>query len=167
MSILKNYRLKGRLGQDSSCTPFQVIWIEARPFGLADTPATSSLALDFTLLGIKLKAFLVYLDNFILRSSFVGEHFLWVAGNLRILACENVLLKWGKWEFLCNTLTYLGQVVKSRMLVFEAGTIELLKGPFILRTKRGLQSFFDLCSHHRRLFHDFAHTAVPPNEVLC
>ena len=89
------------------------------PFGLKNAPATFQRAVDIILSRVKWKTALVYLDDVIIYSKTVTEHFAHVREVLRLLRDAGVSLKLSKCAFFENSVTYLGHVIRPRRLEVE------------------------------------------------
>lgn len=86
------------------------------PFGLMNAPATFQRAIDIILSRVKWTFVLVYLDDVIIFSQTIREHFTHVKTVLRILYEAGVTLKLPKCFFFQTSVSYLDHVVRPDTL---------------------------------------------------
>ena len=89
------------------------------PFGLTNAPATFQRTLDIHLSPFKWRSCLVfYLDDVIVFSKPVEEHFAHLDAILSAVKVAGISLKLSKCSFFTNTVKYLGHLI-------EPGTLEV------------------------------------------
>ncbi len=135
-------------------------------FGLRNAPATFQRAVDIILAGIKWKSCLVYLDDVIVFSRTLEQHFAHLRGVLELLKQAGVTLKLPKCKFFCETVDYLGHVIRpGRLALAETNTraLQEVKHP---QNQTELRSFLGLCNVNMRFVPRFASIAATLNEPL-
>ncbi|CAN8069114.1 unnamed protein product [Agarophyton chilense] len=97
------------------------------PFGLKNAPATFQRVMDIILSRVKWKPALVYLDDFIIFSRTVKEHFRHVKKVLTILQDAGVTQKLRKCAFFQASVDYLGHVVLPGKLKVATRTTNAIR----------------------------------------
>ncbi|CAN8073109.1 unnamed protein product [Agarophyton chilense] len=136
------------------------------PFGLKNAPATFQRVMDIILSRVKWKFALVYLDDFIIFSGTVKEHFCHVKKVLTIPQDAGVTLTLRKCAFFQASLDYLDQVVfpgKLKVATLTTNAILQAKPP---RTHKELRSFVGLCNVYQRFVQVFSKISAPLNAML-
>ena len=88
------------------------------PFGLKNAPETFQRAVDIILSRVKWHHALVYLDDVIIYSHDVREHFNRVHEVLSVLKDAGISLKLTKCRFFESSVDYLGHVIRPGPTVF-------------------------------------------------
>ena len=136
------------------------------PFGLCNAPATFQRMLDILLAGLRWRSCLVYLDDIIVFSKSVDEHFKHLGEILAILRKAGLSLKLKKCNFFTKTVDYLGRVIRPGKLEVAEKNTAALKGFKEPRTQTQLRSFLGMCNVYRRFVPNFARVAAPINQLL-
>ena len=97
------------------------------PFGLNNSPATFQRAVEIILSRVKWETALVYLDDVIIYSKTVTEHFAHVREVLRLLRDAGMSLRLSKCAFFDTSVTYLGHVTRPGMLEVERRNVVAIK----------------------------------------
>ena len=106
---------------------------------------------------------LVYLDDVIIYSYDVREHFNHVHEVLSVLKDAGISLKLTKCRFFESSVGYLGHVIRPGKLEIASNnlkSIELAKPP---GNQTELKSFLGMCNVYRRFVPNFARIASPLN----
>ncbi len=114
------------------------------PFGLRNAPDTFQRAVDIILAGVKWKSCLVYLDDVIVFSRNIEEHFDHLQDVLRLLEQAGVTLKLKKCRFVCDTVDHLGHVIRPGRLALAKKNTRALKEAKRPQTQTELRSFLGL-----------------------
>ncbi len=77
--------------------------------------------------GVKWKSCLVYLDDVIVFSRTIEEHFEHLQDVLRLLDQVGGTLKLKKCRFFCDTVDYLGHVIRPERLALAEKNTHALK----------------------------------------
>ena len=136
------------------------------PFGLKNAPATFQRGADVILSGLRWKSCLVYLDDIIIFSRTIEDHFKHLGEVLHLLSRAGLSLKLKKCHFFKETVNYLGHVIRPGKLEVASKNTEALKTAQPPSTQSELRSFLGLCNVYRRFVPGFAKVAAPLNALL-
>ena len=136
------------------------------PFGLCNAPATFQRALDMLLSKVKWKYALVYLDDVIIYSKSIDEHFEHLDYVLSILRNAGATLKLSKCHFFQSSVDYLGHVVYPGKLAVAQKNIDTLAQAHYPSTRTELRSFLGMCNVYRKFVSGFAKIAAPLTDML-
>ena len=136
------------------------------PFGLQNAPATFQRTLDILLLPFKWLSCLVYLDNVIVFSETVEEHFAHLDAILSATKAAGISLKLSKCSFFTKTIKYLGHLIKPGTLEVDDTHTTALKRAKNPSTQTELRAFLGLCNVYRRSVPGYSDIAAPLNALL-
>ena len=136
------------------------------PFGLKNAPSTFQRAMDIILAPAKWPFAIVYLDNIIIFSKTLEEHFEHIQVVMKLCQAAGLSLKLRKCFFFQNKVDYLGHVVSPGKLAVSTKTCEDIKGQRIPSSITEIRAFLGLCNVYRRFVKDFARIASPLKERL-
>ena len=129
------------------------------PFGLTNAPATFQRLMDKVLKPVLFDFALVYLDDIIVFSKTIEEHFVHLDQVFSLLARDGLKMKTTKCEFFKGKLEYLGFIVSREVVAPNPSKVEsILKYPEPNNVKE-LQSFLGLASYYRKFIRAFAEKA--------
>ena len=129
------------------------------PFGLTNAPATFQRLMDKVLKPVLFDFALVYLDDIIVFSKTIEEHFVHLDRVFSLLARDGLKMKTTKCEFFKGKLEYLGFIVSREGVAPNPSKVEsILKYPEPNNVKE-LQSFLGLASYYRKFIRAFAEKA--------
>ena len=131
------------------------------PFGLTNAPATFQRALDIILSRVKWRFALVYIDDIIVYSKTVSEHFHPLREVLTLLRAAGVSLKISKCAFFDEEVEYLGHVVKPGRLEMQSRNTDAIRRARPPTNITELRSFLGMCNVYRRFVPNFARVAAP------
>ena len=117
--------------------------------------------MDLALSGLNYEVLLVYLDDIIVFSSDLEEHFRRMELLFRRLAAAGPKLKPSKCHLLQKEVLFLGHRVNAQGISTDADKINLVDKWPVPRNMKELRSFLGLCSYYRKYVRDFARTAEP------
>ena len=136
------------------------------PFGLCNAPSTFERCMEIVMRGLQWKSLLVYLDDIIIFSSTVSEHFQRLDEVFCRLKQAGLKLKPSKCELLQEEVNFLGHVVTQNGVMPDASKVEAVRNWPVPRTVTDVRSFLGLCSYYRRFVPHFSARASPMNSLL-
>ena len=136
------------------------------PFGLKNAPGTFQRAADIILASVKWQYALVYLDDVIVYSKSIEEHFGHLDHVLQLMHDAGLTLKLNKCEFFRSSVDYLGQVISPGKLQVTQRAIEAIKKARHPLNVSEMRSFLGLCNVYRRFVKGFTKIANPLNRKL-
>ena len=100
-------------------THFGTYIFKRMPLRLKNAPSTFQGMIDIILTTVKWKQVLVYLDDIIVFSPTIDEHFSHVKQVLSLLHNAEAMVRLGKSKFFQTEIDYLGPVMMTEELVME------------------------------------------------
>ena len=136
------------------------------PFGLRNAPATFQRAIDIILSSVKWQYCIVYIDDVIIFSKSIGDHFDHLNEVLTLLGDAGLSIRLNKSFFLHKEIEYLGHVIAPGQLKVATKTITAIQGAKPPKSKTEIKSFVGMCNVYRRFIKDFATISAPLNSLL-
>ena len=130
-------------------------------FGLRNAPATFQRALDIILSGVRWQTCLVYIDDVIIFSRTIEDHFVHLDHVLTLLRNAGITLKLSKCTFFHSEVDYLGHVIRPGKLCVAAKARDAFRSFEYPKNITQLRSFLGACNVYRRFIKDFAKIARP------
>jgi hypothetical protein len=147
-------------------TTHQGLWEFTRmPFGLVNAPASFSRLMDSILAGLKYHGVLVYIDDLLVYSKTVEEHFQLLEEVLGRLVAAGIRLKPSKCQFCVSKVVFLGHCISTEGLEPEADKVEAVRQFAAPTNVKGVRSFIGMASYYRKFIPHFAHIAEPLIEL--
>jgi predicted aspartyl protease len=131
------------------------------PFGLCNAGATFQRLMDVIMSGLNFDICLVYLDDIVLFSSTVEEHFSRLKLLLVRLRDANLKLKPSKCELFRRQVEFLGHVVSGEGIATSPSKIQAVSEWPTPRSVKDVRAFIGLASYYRRFVQGFAEVAAP------
>ena len=136
------------------------------PFGLKNAPATFQRAVDIILSRVKWQYALVYIDDVIIYSKTMEEHFYHVQKVLSLLRDAGVTLKLSKCNFFTGSVDYLGHTIRPGKLEVASTNLKALEEAKYPTNQTVVRSFLGMCNVYRRFVPNFSRIAAPLNKKL-
>jgi hypothetical protein len=136
------------------------------PFGLCNAGATFQRLVDMVLTGVSYEICLAYLDDVVLFSRTVAEHFDRLKIVLRRLQDAGLKLKPSKCFLLRKSVTFLGHLVSGDGVSAHPDKVSAVKGwpaPTCVRDVRG---WLGLTGYYRRFVQNYAKIVTPLTALL-
>ncbi len=108
----------------------------------------------------------MYLDDIIVFSRTLEQHFAHLQEVLELLKQAGITLKLPKCKFFCETVDYLGNIIRPGRLALAEKNTRALQEAKHPQNQTELRSFLGLCNVYRRFVPRFASLAAPLNELL-
>ena len=131
------------------------------PFGLCNTPSTFQRCMKFIFRGIQWQTILNYLDDIIISSSDLHEHFEHLNEVLKRLKNAGLKLKSSKCDLIKDEILYLGHLVGKTGVKPNNRIIETVKNWKTPNTVKEVQQFLGLCNYYRQFIKGFGEVAAP------
>ena len=135
------------------------------PFGLCNAPATFQRLMN-KVFAVEINQFiLVYLDDILIFSESVEEHWKHLQVALERLRKAKLYGRMRKCEFLKNRVDYLGYEVSEKGIHASPEKIKAVVNWPRPQSVHDVRSFLGLASYYRRFIHGFSQIAGPMTEL--
>ncbi|KGK36301.1 hypothetical protein JL09_g4549 [Pichia kudriavzevii] len=124
-------------------------WV-VMPFGLTNAPSTFQRMMNRILAPYLNQFVQVYLDDIIIYSKTVEEHYSHIGKILELLRRNKLIAKKKKCSFYFKTLGFLGHLISSRGIRTGPAKIDKIKSWPIPKNAKDAQSFLGLAGYYRR-----------------
>ncbi|KAL3887802.1 hypothetical protein ACJMK2_000195 [Sinanodonta woodiana] len=136
------------------------------PFGLSNSPMSFQLTMTRLLQGIAYKHVLCYIDDVLVYSRTLDEHFSHLQEVFDRLRKANLKLKPSKCQFAIKRVKYLGHVISKDGVEVDSDKIKIVSDFPKPKTVRDLRSFLGLCNYYRRFLKNYSNIRTPLNSLL-
>lgn len=134
--------------------------------GLSGVPFTFQRVAETVIRDILYDIVLVYLDDFIVKSTTFEQHFRDLRQVLEKLFEARFKLKLRKCSFAQATLTYLGHVISGEGITPDPDKVRAIVEFPKPTTRKELQRFLGLCNRINKFIPNHAVTAAPLSDLI-
>lgn len=136
------------------------------PFGLKNAPATFQRLMQEVLGDLHLKGVVVYLDDIIIFSRTVDDHFRQLKDVFRRLREAGLKLNPKKCHFFQSKIKCLGHVVSAEGIACDEDKLSAVRDWPVPQNVKELQKFLGFTGYYRRFIKDYASVARPITNLL-
>ncbi|KAG0153432.1 hypothetical protein PDIDSM_5285 [Penicillium digitatum] len=145
-------------------TAFNTVWGKyewrAMPFGLCNAPATFQTLMNETLRPYLGRSVVVYLDDILVYSQTLDEHYTHLEEVLQCLRTQKLYAKPKKCVFVTKELEFCGHIIGTGKVQAVAMKLEVIKDWPRPTNVNEVRRFLGLATYYRRFVKDFAKIAV-------
>lgn len=131
------------------------------PFGLCSAPSTFQRCMELIFRGMQWKHLLIYLDDIIIFSQDMEDHFKQLNEVLQRLHSAGLKLKPTKCELLQSEVLYLGHVVGKEGIKPNPKITKSIKKWKTPQNVKQVQQFLGLCNYYSQFIHKFSDISAP------
>lgn len=135
------------------------------PFGLKNALATFQRLMERVLDGVRGDICLVYLDDIIVYSSSVAQHFEWLEAVLDELHKAHLTINLKKSRFCLTEIRFLGHIVSGKGVSADPDTMEAIRSFPVPTNLKEVQRFLGLAGWYHKFVPDFSKIAQPLNDL--
>lgn len=163
--LRSSYHQVAMQGEDTEKTAFICregqFKFRTMPFGLCNAGSTFQRLMDMVMAGLAFEMCLVYLDDVIVFSTTIEEHFERLRSVLSRLKDAGLKLKPSKCRLLQKHVAFLGHVVSEQGISTDPMKVEAVTQWPVPTNLREVRAFVGLCSYYRRFVKNFAAISAP------
>ena len=127
------------------------------PFGLCNAPSTLQRCMEMVFRGLQWSKLLIYLDDIIIFSKDITEHFARLDEVLSRLIRAGLKLKC---ELLKPQVLFLGHIVSNQGISPNPKLVEAITNWKPPTNVKEIQQFLGLCNYYRCFIHQFIHPSL-------
>eukprot|EP00731_Ephydatia_muelleri_P032903 Em0024g447a len=142
-------------------TPYGLFQFRVMPFGLTNAPATFQRLMERVLAGLHWTTCLIYLDDILILSATVQQHFTRLREIFDRLKQAGLKIKPSKCLLLQKSIKYLGHVVSEHGIKTDSDKIRCIADWPTPSCLQDLKQFLGLASYYRRFVRNFAAIVAP------
>jgi hypothetical protein len=152
---------KGDRKKTAFSTPFGLFQYKRMPFGLCNGPASYSRLVQLVLQDIPLSTALPYLDDIIILSRTVDEHFANLEKIFKVHRKAGLKLQPEKCHLFASQVEYLGHLVSAEGVSTVPAYVERVQEWQVPKTVTDFRSFLGVVGYYRRFIKGFSALAAP------
>ena len=142
-------------------TPYGLFQFRVMPFGLTNAPATFQRLMERVLAGLHWTTCLIYLDDILIFSATVQQHFTRLREIFDRLKQAGLKIKPSKCLLLQKSIKYLGHVVSEHGIKTDSDKTRCIADWPTPSCLQDLKQFLGLASFYRRFVRNFAAIVAP------
>ena len=135
------------------------------PFGLCGAPSTFQRCMEMVLRGLQWKTLLLYLDDIIVISSNIEEHFHRLDEVFSRLNQAGLKLKPSKCHLFKHEVLFLGHIVGEPGIKPNPDLVSSIKEWKSPKSTKQVQQFLGLANYYRRFIQNFSEIAAPLSQL--
>ncbi|GFY78310.1 retrovirus-related Pol polyprotein from transposon 17.6 [Trichonephila inaurata madagascariensis] len=135
-------------------------------FGLKNSPRAFQSIAQEILGDLLYNGALVYIDDIILFSKTIEEHFILLGKVLESFEKDKLKFNPGKCQFLTKSCKFLGFVVTPESIHIDKDKTITIKQFPVPTDQKQIKSFLGCCNFYRRYIKNFAKRALPLSSLL-
>ncbi|KAJ9519415.1 hypothetical protein QJQ45_023059 [Haematococcus lacustris] len=135
-------------------------------FGLTNAPATFQRVMNNIFQDLLGKSVLVYLDDVLIMSRSLEEHFMHLEQVLQRLQMHKLFARLSKCSFLRAMLKFLGHIVGKDGIAVDPAKVEAIHSWPVPKTLLALQGFLGAANYVRRFVLGFSMLAAPLTNLV-
>ena len=147
-------------------SPFGVYHFKYMPFGLANAPASYARLVRRVLDGISWRIALPYLDDTLIHSQSLEEHFDHLEMVLQAFAKANMKLGPTKCALFRTRVKFLGHRISKEGISVDDRYVQVVKDWPLPNTRHQVRVFYGKVSYYRRFIRNFQQIASPLSDQL-
>lgn len=136
------------------------------PFGLRNSPSTFQRVMDHIMSGIQNERCLVYMDDIIVYSSTLDEHFKRLTEVFSRLLKSNLKIQPDKCEFLRKEVSYLGHLITDKGVKPNPDKVRCIEKFPQPQNQKDIKSFLGLTGYYRRFIPNYSKLTKPMTKLL-
>jgi hypothetical protein len=136
------------------------------PFGLTNAPATFQAFLNDVLRDSLDTFVVIYLDDILIYSETLEEHYEHVRSVLQRLKDADLQVKLEKCQFHVQTVEFLGYVISPEGISMDPAKIEAIVSWTVPKSVRDIQVFLGFANFYRRFIKGFSKVVAPITRLL-
>ena len=136
------------------------------PFGLQGAPSTFQRLMNHYLRPYLGKFVLVYLDDVLVYSNSIQEHFEHLEKVFKILQEKQLYAKGSKCDFCRTKIQFLGYIIEENKILTDPSKIDAIRDWPEPTTVREVRSFLGLANFYRRFVEKYSEIAKPLTDIL-
>lgn len=131
------------------------------PFGLKNAPATFQRLINEILRDCINVICVVYLDDILVYSTTLSEHFKSLEKIFKILSTHNLKIQADKCSFMQKDTKFLGHILTKDGIMPNPSKIEDIQKIVLPKTEKQLKSFLGITGFYRKFIKDYSKIAYP------
>ena len=135
------------------------------PFGLINSPASFQRVMFLALSQLPRNKCFIYLDDILIVSSTLEEHFTLLESLLAALLKAGLKINPKKCNLVCEKVNYLGYQVSSKGISPLPKNVDAIKNFPVPRSVKDVRRYLGMCNYFRKHIPDMATIAKPLSEV--
>ena len=148
------------------CTRKGLYEFTVMPFGLSNSARTFERLMNRVLEGLMFQTVLVYLDDILIFSHTIEEHYDRLKSVFERFRLHNLKIEVSKCEFFCQSIKFLGHLISSHGILPDPEKIKVVQNYPKPTNPKQIKQFLGLSTFYRRFCKDYAKIASPLSNLL-